>query len=70
MFAPVGTPVDIIQRLHRGVVVALNDAGMREQFAALGAETVGSTPAELASVVKRDIAKWAKIARQANVQAE
>ena len=43
---------------------------MREQFAALGAEPVGSTPGELASVLNHDLVKWAKIARQANVQAE
>ena len=42
---------------------------MRERFAALGA-TVGGTPEELASVLKHDIVKWSKIARQANVQAE
>ncbi|HSQ02700.1 MAG TPA: tripartite tricarboxylate transporter substrate binding protein [Burkholderiales bacterium] len=70
MFAPAGTPTEIVRRLHREVVVAVGDAGMREQFAALGAEAVGSTPEELASVVKRDIVKWAKIARQANVQQE
>ena len=70
MFAPAATPPEIVRRLQREVVAAVADRNMREQFAALGAEPVGSTPEELASVLKHDIVKWAKIARQANVQAE
>jgi tripartite-type tricarboxylate transporter receptor subunit TctC len=70
MFAPAATPPEIVRRLQREVVVAITDPRMREQFAALGAEPVGSTPEELASVLKHDLVKWAKIARQANVQAE
>jgi tripartite-type tricarboxylate transporter receptor subunit TctC len=43
---------------------------MREQLAALGAEPVGSTPEELAAVLRSDVVKWTKIARQANLQPE
>jgi len=70
MFAPAATPPEIIRRLQREVAAAVADRNLREQFAALGAEPVGGTPEELASVLKHDIVKWAKIARQANVQAE
>jgi len=70
MFAPAATPPEIVRRLQREVVAVVADRNMREQFAALGAEPVGGTPEELASVLKHDIVKWAKIAREANVQAE
>jgi tripartite-type tricarboxylate transporter receptor subunit TctC len=70
MFAPAATPPDIVRRVQRAVVVAIADPGLREQLAALGAEPVGSTPEELAAVLKSDVVKWAKIARQANVQPE
>lgn len=70
MFAPAATPPDVVRRLQREVVVAITDRGMREQLAALGAEPVGSTPEELAAVLKHDVVKWAKIARQANLQPE
>jgi len=70
MFAPAATPPEIVRRLQREVAAAVADRNLREQFAALGAEPVGGTPEELASVLKHDIVKWAKIARQANVQAE
>ncbi len=70
MFAPAATPPDIVRRVQREVVVAINDPRMREQLAALGAEAVGSTPEELAAVLKHDVVKWTKIARQANLQPE
>lgn len=70
MFAPAATPPDVVRRLHREVVVAINDTGLREQLGALGAEAVGGTPEALAAVLKHDVVKWTKIARQANLQPE
>ena len=70
MFAPAATPPDVVRRLQREVAVAVNDAGMREQLGALGAEAVGGTPEALAAVLKHDVVKWTKIARQANLQPE
>ena len=70
MFAPGATPPEITRSVQRGVVKAIAAPGMREQFAALGAEPIGSTPEELAAVVQRDLKKWAKVARDANVKPE
>lgn len=70
MLAPAGTPNEIVRRLHREVVAAVSDASIRQQLAALGAEPVGGTPEELAAVLRNDVVKWTKIARQANVQPE
>ena len=70
IFAPAATPPEIIRNLQREVVKAIAAPGMREQFAALGAEPVGSTPEELAAVVQRDLVKWARVAREAKVKAE
>jgi tripartite-type tricarboxylate transporter receptor subunit TctC len=69
-FAPAATPAEIVRNLQREIVKAIAAPGMREQFAALGAEPVGSTPEELAAVVQRDLVKWAKVAREAKVKAE
>ena len=70
MFGPAGTSRETVRRLHGEIVKALAAKDVREQFAALGAEAVGGTPEELAAVVRRDLAKWAKVAREANVKAE
>lgn len=69
-FAPAATPPEIIRNLQREMVKAIAAPDMRGQFAALGAEPVGSTPEELAAVVQRDLVKWAKVAREAKVKAE
>jgi tripartite-type tricarboxylate transporter receptor subunit TctC len=70
LFAPRGTPRDVVQLLHDHVVKGLGAPGMREQFAALGAEPVGGTPDSLAETLRHDLAKWARVAREANVRAE
>lgn len=70
IFAPAGTPPDVVRRIHNEVARAVNDPGLRGQFAALGAEPVGSTPDEFLAVLKLDLVKWAKVARQANVKAD
>jgi tripartite-type tricarboxylate transporter receptor subunit TctC len=70
LFGPAAMPRDTVKRLHGEVVKSLAAKDVRDQFAALGAEAVGSTPEELAAVVKRDLVKWAKVARAANVKAE
>jgi tripartite-type tricarboxylate transporter receptor subunit TctC len=68
LFAPAGTPVDIVRQLHRETVKAVGAADVRAQFAAMGVEAVGSTPEEFAAVVQRDLAKWAKVARDVHLE--
>lgn len=65
MFAPAATPPEIVRRVQRAVAVALGNPGMREQLSALGAEPVGSTPEELAAVLKNDVVSGRRLrARQ------
>jgi tripartite-type tricarboxylate transporter receptor subunit TctC len=70
IFGPAGTSADIVRRLRSEIVKAIADPAMKEQFAALSAEPVGSTPEQFSAVLQRDLAKWAKVARQANVKAD
>lgn len=70
MFAPAGTPAEIVRLLQREIVKVLADPEVRERFAGLGAEAIGSTPEELTAAIKRDLALWQKIAREANVKIE
>jgi len=68
LFAPAGTPADIVSRVSTDASAALAAADVRARFAAAGAETVGGTPAQLAARVKADTAKWAEVIRAANVK--
>ena len=70
LFAPPRTPPEIVRRLHQEILKAIGDTAVQQQFAGLGAEAVGSTPEEFRSVLQKDLVKWAKVARAANVKAE
>ncbi len=70
LLAPAGTPRDIIMRLHSEVVKAVGSPEVRERFQSFGSEPLGSTPDEFATQIKNDIAKWAKVAKTANVRAD
>jgi tripartite-type tricarboxylate transporter receptor subunit TctC len=69
-FAPAATPPAIVGQLHREMVRTLADPAVRQQFAGLSAEAVGSTPEEFRAVLQKDLVKWAKVARDAKVKAE
>lgn len=60
LYAPAGTPRDIVLRLQQEVVRGLADAQTRERLAALFAVPVGSTPEELADFQRADMARWAR----------
>ena len=61
LYAPVGTPADIINRLNAEVVKILKQPSVREQLMAQGAEPVGDTPEEFSRFTLAEISKWAKI---------
>ncbi len=70
LFAPAGTPPDIINRLNRAANAAANDKEIQERFAALGFETQPGTPEALAQRTRTETAKWAKAIRDAKIEAE
>lgn len=70
LMAPANTPKDIVAKLHKAVVFALQDAGVRERFLASGADPVGSTPEEFSAVVRSEVPKWAKVVKAAGITPE
>ena len=69
LLAPAGTPAEIITRLNQEVTRGLNEPDSVERIRAIGAEPMKSTPAEFGAFLKKEIAKWAKVIRAANVRA-
>ena len=67
---PAGTPNDIIARLRSEIAGALGQPEVREKLAGLGAAPIGNTPAEFATMIRVETAKWGKIVKDANIQAE
>jgi tripartite-type tricarboxylate transporter receptor subunit TctC len=70
MFAPAGTPREVLDRLHREVRAAFADATFRERLETLGAEPVGNSPAEFKQFVSAEIRRYAEIVRLAKIEPE
>ena len=70
LFAPAGTPKDIINKISLEVVRIINLPDVKERLLLQGAEPIGSTPEQLAAVLANDIAKYAKVMKVAGVQPE
>lgn len=70
VFAPAGTPEDILNKLNAEIVKALALPDVKERLAGQGAETVGNTRAEFATFIDREITKYAKLARESGAKAE
>ncbi len=70
MFAPAGTPADIIAKLNRALNAAAADKDIQDKFSAIGFETSPGTPEALAQRNKAETAKWAKAIREAKIEAE
>ncbi len=68
LVAPVGTPADILARLHAEATAALKTKDMQDKLAGDGAEPVGTTPAEFAAHIKTELEKWAAVARGAKIE--
>jgi tripartite-type tricarboxylate transporter receptor subunit TctC len=65
---PAGTPPQIIARLHAEAAKALQSDEMKEKLALDGAQPVGSTPAQFAALIRRELEKWTRVVRAAGIE--
>lgn len=73
LYAPKGTPKEIIDKLAKALQEALKDATVKQRFAELGTEPVAenrATPEALRAHLKAEIDKWAPIIKKAGVYAD
>jgi tripartite-type tricarboxylate transporter receptor subunit TctC len=73
LFAPKGTPKEVIAKLSAAVNEALSDPGVRQRLADLGQEipdAAGRTPQALGDLQKAEIEKWWPIIKAANIRGE
>lgn len=69
LFAPRGTPPEVIATLNAAAVAAMADPAVAERMKEFSAEIVASTPEELAAHVQAEVAKWTPIVADAGVAA-
>jgi tripartite-type tricarboxylate transporter receptor subunit TctC len=68
--APAKTPQQIVDRLHKEIVAALNSTETKKRFTELGLDPVGNTPAEAAKLVEDEIQRWSALIKAANIKAD
>jgi tripartite-type tricarboxylate transporter receptor subunit TctC len=68
IFAPAGTPREVVAKLNAELVKALNAPDMKDYFASQGFFVGGNSPAEFRAFIDREIPKWAQIIKVANVK--
>jgi tripartite-type tricarboxylate transporter receptor subunit TctC len=68
LLAPKGTPKAIVEKINTELVKILNMPDVKERFAAGGAETSPSTPAELDARMKTATAAFGNIVKRANIK--
>jgi len=70
LFAPAGTPPEVVEQLNAAALAALADPGVAARMDEFSAQIVGSTPDELAAHVAAEIAKWTPVVKGADIKVE
>jgi tripartite-type tricarboxylate transporter receptor subunit TctC len=70
IFAPAGTPPAIVQRLYTEISGILKQPDVQERLAKLGVDPSGMTPQQFAAFQAAEIAKWAKVVKEAKVRVD
>ena len=63
LFAPAGTPADIVNRIQQETAKALQSPVLKERLLAQGAIPGGQSPAEFAKFIAVETKKWAQVVK-------
>jgi len=67
LFAPAGTPPEVIKTLNQALQEILSEPDVRKRLLELGIEAKGSMPEEISARLKSDIDKWQKVIEKAGI---
>ena len=70
MYAPAGTPKEIIAVLNRETVAVLGESDLKAKLAVLGIEVSGGTPEAMRAEVLSEFDKWSKVLKEGNIRQE
>jgi tripartite-type tricarboxylate transporter receptor subunit TctC len=68
--APAGTPRPVIDRLHQELTVILATSETRKRFESEGGEAANMSSEEFGKFINSEIAKWAKVVKEAGIKPE
>lgn len=70
VLAPAGTPPAVIDRLYQALQQAVADPDLKQKLAAVGAETMTSSPQAFADTIRKDFDRWSGVIKQAGIKVE
>jgi len=70
VFAPAGTPPEVVKRLNAEIVKIVNSPEVREKLVGLGAEPAPNTPEEFAAMVQSEVGKWADVVKKSGARVD
>jgi tripartite-type tricarboxylate transporter receptor subunit TctC len=70
VFAPAGTPREVVERLHAEFAQALADPGVRAKMRTLGAEPIGNRPEEFAGYIRSEAQKYSRLIRASGAKVD
>jgi tripartite-type tricarboxylate transporter receptor subunit TctC len=68
MMAPAGTPPAVIRTVNAAVLKAVEMPDVQKRLVGQGYDVVGSTPLEFSKLIQSDLAKYARVIREANIR--
>ncbi len=68
VLAPAKTPPEIIQKLNSEIAIVLSDPELQKRLSQDGIEIIGSSAEDFSIYIKNEVAKWAKVVRNANIK--
>jgi tripartite-type tricarboxylate transporter receptor subunit TctC len=70
ILAPAGTPRPVVARLNGELGKIMHSPELKDRLEALATDPLTSTPEEFADLIRREIAKWSEVVREAGLKAD
>ncbi len=68
VFLPAGTPAPVATQLQQALQDVMKEEEVKQRLADMGAQPVGSTPADFAAFLKKEDAKWGEVVKKGNIK--
>ena len=70
VFAPAGTPADILQKLNAAIVRIANEPDIKRRFEAIAFDVTAAPLPETAAYLREELAKWARVVKETGAKAD
>jgi tripartite-type tricarboxylate transporter receptor subunit TctC len=67
---PANMPADILSKDSAVIIAAINSPSVKEKYLAMGAQPVGSSPAQFSAFIKNEITKWTKVVKDSGAKVD